>query len=202
MCAIPPDPSSNRAAPVQPDPPESPWRTQEASEMYRNPWLRVTEYAVIRPDGKQGIYGVVDPGANATIVALDAAERVRLVGEFVYPVGQFLWNTPTGRVEDGEDPLLAAQRELQEEAGVTADDWTPLGMYYLSPGISTQATYLYLARSLHETEAHPEGTERITIRTTPLRDAYLACLRGEIKGAPCVLAIWRTWALLHGDPQP
>ncbi len=180
------------------DPPESPWRTLGAREVYRNRWLTVTEYAVLRPDGRRGIYGVVDPGENVTIVTLDAAEQVRLVGEFVYPVGTYLWNTPTGAVDPGETPLDAAQRELAEEAGLRADEWTPLGMYYLSPGISSQASHLYLARSLHAVEAQPEGTERITQHDLPLDEAYAAALSGEIRSSPCAFAICRVWALLRG----
>ena len=180
------------------DPAESPWRTLAGRVVYRNPWLTVSEYSVIRPDGAPGIYGVVDPGDNVSIVALDAQERAWLVGEFVYPLQRMAWNVPTGAVERDEQPLAAAQRELAEEAGLAAAQWTPLGTYYLSPGIATQATYLYLARELRAVAARPEGTERITPRLLPLRAAYEACLRGEISSAPCVLALWRAWALLHG----
>ena len=70
----------------RPDAPESPWRTLAAREVYRNPWISVTEYQVVRPDGAPGIYGVVDPHDNAAIVALDDEARVLLVGEFLYPL--------------------------------------------------------------------------------------------------------------------
>ena len=105
---------------LRPDAPGSPWRTVGAREMYRNPWLRVTEYQVIRPDGQPGIYGVVDPGDNVTIVALEDDERVWLVSEFLYPLQTAEWFLPTGAVERGEDILAAAQRELAEETGLRA----------------------------------------------------------------------------------
>jgi 8-oxo-dGTP pyrophosphatase MutT (NUDIX family) len=185
-----------------PDAPGSPWRTLGAREVYRNPWLTVTEHAVIRPDGQPGIYGVVDPGDNVTIVALDdqdgPEERVWLVGEFLYALQVFEWFLPSGAVEPGEEPLTAARRELAEETGLRADGWTRLGAYALSPGIARQVSHIYLARGLMRGEARPEGTERIATRTLPLREALAACVRGEIRAAVAVIGIWRAWAELHG----
>ncbi|GAC1447409.1 MAG: NUDIX hydrolase [Ktedonobacterales bacterium] len=159
----------------------------------------MTEYQVIRPDGKPGLYGVVDPGDNAAIVALDDEERVTLVGEFVYPLQVFTWMIPSGTVERGEAPLAAAQRELAEEVGLAAREWTPLGAYYLSSGISTQTSHAYLARGLRTVPSQPEGTEHLTVRAVPLAEARALCLRNEIRDAPSVLALWRAWEWVHGE---
>ncbi len=183
------------------DAPGSPWRTVGAREVYRNPWLIVTEYQVIRPDGQPGIYGVADPGDNVTIVALDDDERVWLVREFLYPLQTAEWFLPTGAVERGEEPLAAAQRELAEETGLRAGIWTALGAYTLSPGISPQVGHIYLARGLRHGVAAPEGTEQITTRAIPLNAALEACLRNEIRATLAVIGIWRTWALLRGENE-
>ena len=196
------DSTSPHAPGGGPDAPESPWRTVSSHEIYRNSWLTVTEYDVIRPDGERGIYGVVDPGANATIVALENDETIWLIREFSYPLQRERWILPTGRVEPGEDPLRAAQRELAEEVGLQAAAWQKLGAFPLSGGISTQVSHIYLARELHRGVAAPEGTERIEPRQLPLRQAYAACLDGTISDAPVVLAIWRAWALLHDGEDP
>jgi 8-oxo-dGDP phosphatase len=180
------------------DPPDSPWRTLGAREEYRNPWFSVTEYDVIRPDGNTGIYCVVDPGDNVTIVALDDEERVHLIGEFLYTQQAFAWGLPTGAVERGEAPLAAARRELIEEAGITARAWTLLGAYPLSPGIVRQTSYIYLARGLTLGEARPEATERFSHRTLPLREAVQAVLRGEMRSAVAVIGILRAWHELAG----
>lgn len=184
-----------------PDAPESPWRTVGSHEVYRNPWLTVTEYDVLRPDGERGVYGVVDPGPNVTIVALEddeTNETIWLIREFSYPLQRARWILPTGRVEPGEDPLWAAQRELAEEVGLYAAAWQSLGAFPLSGGVSTQMSHVYLARELHRGAAALEGTELIEARQMPLHLAYAACLDGTISDAPVVLAIWRAWALLHG----
>lgn len=187
--------------PASADPIGSPWRTLTAREIYRNPWLAVTEYQVIRPDGQLGIYSVVDPGTNATIVPLDAEGRVCLVGQFIYPAREYLWSLPSGRVDDGEEPLVAAHRELREETGLSADEWTELGRYYLTPGISSQVSHIYLARGLHAGLAQPEGTEQIALRWLPLADVLSACLRGEIRDAVSALGIWRVVLLAQEEAR-
>jgi 8-oxo-dGTP pyrophosphatase MutT (NUDIX family) len=181
----------------RPDAPGSPWRTLASRVVYRNPWLAVTEHQVVRPDGQRGIYGVVDPGDNAAIVALDDAGHVALVGEFLYPLQVYAWMIPSGAVEHGENPEVAARRELAEEVGLEAANWTPLGAYYLSSGISTQTSYAFLARGLSEVRAQPEGTERLTVRRVPLAEAQAMCLNGAMRDAPSVMALWRAWELLH-----
>jgi 8-oxo-dGTP pyrophosphatase MutT (NUDIX family) len=194
------DPStqaSTQALGDGPDAPGSPWRTLGGRQVYRNPWLAVTEYDVVRPDGGHGIYGVVDPGDNVTMVALENDESVWLIREFSYPLQRDRWILPSGRVEPGEDPLQAAQRELAEEVGLHAATWKHLGAFPLSGGISTQVSHIFLAQNLQRGTATPEVTERIEPRLTPLRHAYSACLDGVISDASVVLAIWRVWTLLH-----
>lgn len=181
------------------DAPESPWRTLSAHEVYRNPWLRVTEYQVIRPDGAPGIYGVVDPGDNVTIVALDADEEVWIVEDFIFPIQARGWFLPSGAIDHGEDPLRAAQRELAEETGLRAAQWEPLGAFYLTPGIASQRSYLYLARDLTHGEPQREATEAgMTMRRIPLRDACAASQRGETPAAVTALGLTLAWSHLHG----
>lgn len=191
-------PGSARPPGGQPDPPASPWRTRGARVAYRTPWITVSEYTVMRPDGSSGIYSVVDPGDNVAVVALDASERIWLVGEFVYPLQRFGWMVPSGKREGDEAAEAAAQRELAEELGIVADNWQALGTYDLSCGISAQATHLFLARGLTRGMPQPEGTEVLRARQVALDEAYGACLRGEIRDAPSVLGIWRAHALLRG----
>lgn len=179
------------------DPPSSPWRTLAAREVYRNPWIAVTEYAVHRPDGTPGIYGVVDPGDNVSVVALDGDGHIYLVGAFLYPLQRYEWAIPSGKVEPDERPEEAARRELAEEAGVEAATWELLGAYALSPGISTQISYIYLARDVSHVPPRPEATEQLTLRRLPLREAYAACLRGEWTNAVTALGILCAWLTLH-----
>ncbi len=183
--------------------PTNPWETYGQREVYRNPWMSVVEYQVRRPDGQTGIYGVVYPGDNAAVVALDQDDKVCMIGEFVYPLQCYEVMIPSGRVEDGETPLQCAQRELAEETGITADRWDPLGRYHLSSGISPQTSHIFIASDLHFGVPQPEGTELLHIERRPLREVALSCLQGEIRDAPTVLGILRLWiARSSSAPSP
>lgn len=173
------------------DAPGSPWRTLSSRVAYRSPWITVTEREVTRPDGAPGIYGVVDPGDNVSIAALTADDRVWMIEDFQYPIQRRVWSLPSGAVGDGEAPLAAAQRELAEEAGLTAARWDMLGAFYLSPGVLTQRSYLYRARDLTEGPARREGTEAAMIaRAVPLEEAYAACRdASEATGANAITAL-------------
>lgn len=182
--------SLSQQPPQRPDAADSPWRTIAAREMYRNPWLSVTEYEVIRPDGAPGIYGVVNPGDNVTIVALDDERRVWVVEDFLYTLQRWSWFLPSGAIDSGEDPLRAASRELLEETGLRAARWDLLGAYYLSPGTSTQRSYLYLARELTEGAPQREPAEaQMTARRMPLSTALAASRASETASAVTMLGL-------------
>lgn len=171
------------------DAPDSPWQTQSAREVYSNRWLTVTEFQVTRPDGTPGIYGVPDPGDNVTIAAIDEQRRVLLISDFSYTIQRWITALPGGAIEPGEDPLVAAKRELEEEGGVTANHWELLGSFWLSPGISPQTSFCFLARDLTMVPPHPESTEIITREWTPLTDALDHTRDGTIRHATAVMSL-------------
>ncbi len=182
-----------------PDAPDSPWRTLRATEIYRNPWLTVTEFGVTRPDGSAGVYSVADPGDNVTIAAVDGEGRVLLVRDFIFPLQRWSWSLPGGAVEPEEDPLAAARRELAEEAELVAGDWLPLGSFWLTPGISPQTSLCFLARDLRAIAARSEPTEVISRVWTPLDDALDRCRHGEMRHATAALTLWLAREHLGGS---
>jgi 8-oxo-dGTP pyrophosphatase MutT (NUDIX family) len=188
--------------PIRPDAADSPWRTLAARQAYRNPWLRVTEYQVLRPDGAPGLYGVVDPGDNVTIVPLDDDQRVWVVEDFLYTIQRWSWFLPSGAINADEDPLLAAQRELHEETGLRAARWELLCACYLSPGISTQRCYLYLARGLTEGVPQRDPAEaRMTTRRMPLAEARTASRLSETASAVTALGLTLAWEIIQAEAE-
>src|SRR5919201_1879802 len=101
----------------------NPWRRLHSRVAYVNPWFRVRHDRVVRPDGAEGDWFVVEAPANAGAVAVDAAGAVCLVGEWVYPVEAFGWAIPSGGVEADEPPLAAAQRELRDSVTLVGLAW-------------------------------------------------------------------------------
>lgn len=169
---------------------ENPWRTLSSEVKYENPWIRVREDQVIRPDGNPGIYGVVETRIATGVVALTEADEIYLVGQYRYALGYYSWEIIEGGTDAGETPLEAAKRELKEEAGLTAARWEPLGTeIHLSNCHSDERGYLFVARELTVGAAAPEGTEQLQLRKLPVTEALAMLARGEITDSITIMAL-------------
>lgn len=169
-----------------------PWTRRSRRVAYENPWLTVWHDEVVRPDGEPGIYGVVHfRNVAAGVVAIDARDRVALVGQHRYTLDEYAWEIPEGGVPEGEDPLAGAQRELREETGVDAADWQELARVHLSNSVTDEVAVLYLATKLRHGESAPEGSEELQIRWLPFEEVLARTLDGRITDAMTVLAIQR-----------
>jgi len=167
----------------------NPWRTLASKQVYDNPWITVREDQVIRPDGAPGIYGVVHYKNIAVGVLPIEEDHIYLVGQYRYPLERYSWEIPEGGCPEGEEPLLAAQRELKEETGLEARRWRMLGEAYLSNSVADEYAVWFLATGLVPGECRPQSTESLSVRRVPLREALAMALDGEITDALSLLAI-------------
>jgi 8-oxo-dGTP pyrophosphatase MutT (NUDIX family) len=171
---------------------ENPWRTLSSQMIYRNSWLALREDKVIRPDGAEGIYSVVEFRPSCGIVAINDDDQIALVGQWRYVHDKYSLEIPTGGSEQGETPLDAAKRELLEETGLTARDWTALGSIDNSNGATTDVAHIFLARNLTAGASIPQGDEQVELRWMPFVDAVLSVMKGEITESVSVAAILKT----------
>ncbi|MEI2712580.1 MAG: NUDIX hydrolase [Nocardioides sp.] len=171
------------------------WQTVESRVAYENPWMFVREDKVIRPNGDDGLYGVVHSRNPAVfIVALTEDDEVVMIETFRYTTQTWSLEVPAGST-DGEDPLIAAERELAEENGLAASEWIPLGGYFALNGIAHCPESAYLARGLttvdDPTEHQAEEGIR-TVRRVPWREVLELVKSGGIQDsgtiAPLMLA--------------
>jgi ADP-ribose pyrophosphatase len=103
------------------------------------------------PDGSTARRDYQTHPGSVAVLALDDQDRVVLVRQYRHPVRQKLWEIPAGLLDmPGENPLAAAQRELQEEAHIKAEDWRVLTDVYTSPGGTDEAVRIFLARGIAE----------------------------------------------------
>jgi ADP-ribose pyrophosphatase len=171
---------------------DNPWRTLGSSLIYENPWIRVREDSVIKPNGEKGIYGVVETRIATGVVALNKNNDIILVGQYRYCMEEYSWEIIEGGAEADENPMDAAKRELREEAGLIAGSMEPLGEeVHLSNCHSSERAMLYLARDLTATEKAPDDTEILQIREVPFKEAVSMIENGIIKDAMSIIGIYR-----------
>ncbi len=178
--------------------PENPWKTLDSKTVYENPWIRVREDRVVRPDGQPGIYGVVETRGATGVLALTEEMEVWLVGQYRYPMEAYSWEIIEGGTDPGETPLAAIQRELREEAGLEAERWAPLGgELHLSNCHSSERGWLFAAAGLRHVPAAPDGTEVLALRRVPFPEAVRMVMDGEIRDAMSIIAILTADRLLR-----
>jgi 8-oxo-dGTP pyrophosphatase MutT (NUDIX family) len=138
-----------------------PWQTRDSRDVYENRWIRVREDDVVRPDGGEGIYGVVEV-RNPAVFVVPVTDRgeVVLVRLHRYTTGRESLEVPAGGT-DGEEPLVAARRELREETGYVASEWRLLGDVFSLNGVSNAPGHVYLARGLTRTGGEAMAEEGI-----------------------------------------
>jgi 8-oxo-dGTP pyrophosphatase MutT (NUDIX family) len=176
----------------------NPWKTRSLQTAYENAWIRVEHHEVLNPAGKPGIYGKVHFKNTAiSVVPIDSEGFTYLVGQYRYTLNEYSWEVPEGgcSIESGESTLNAAKRELLEETGLVASEWTKLGEVYLSNSVSDEKAVMYVAQNLSQHQACPEETEQLKIRRLPLNEAIEMAKNGEMTDALSVLTLLKIPAL-------
>ena len=172
--------------------PHGPWTIVASQPIYRDPWVTVSRDDVIRPDGQPGTHAVVDIKPGVAVLALDDTGFVYLTDEFHYGVGRHTLEVVSGGCNPGEEPLTTAQRELREELGIDAADWTALGVVDPFTSVGVSPTRLFLARQLTFGEHAQEGTERIRCVKMSLAEAIAAVMDSRITHGPSGVLIFKT----------
>ena len=174
-------------------------KPEKQTEHFRGRVIRVTTDEVVLPNGHRAELEVVHHPGGAAVVALDSAQCVCLLRQYRYVAGGWLWELPAGKLEPNESPLVTAQRELVEEAGVSARQWQSLGSVLSSPGVFGEVLHLFFARGLEAGKAAHEKAEVIEAHWVPREEAYRWSLDGTIRDAKTVIGLVRAF---HIDASP
>jgi ADP-ribose pyrophosphatase len=113
------------------------------------------------------------------------------VRQYRLPAAKYLWELPAGRLDPGEKPLQAAQRELKEETGYTARKWSKLASYWASPGFVAERMTIFLAEDLTAGEATPMEDERIEARWFKRKELAKMIAEGEIEDGKTMIGFLR-----------
>jgi ADP-ribose pyrophosphatase len=113
---------------------------------------------------------IVEHAESVAIVAVDREQRVWLVSQFREPARKPLVELPAGVCEEGEEPLVSAQRELREECGLRGGTWTQLASFWTTPGFCRERMHLFLAEDVEPGEAEPEEDEDVEVVRWPVAE--------------------------------
>lgn len=177
------------------------WKKISSRTVYENDWMRVLEDDVVNPGGGNNLYGHVHfKNVAVAIIALDDSDNTWLVGQDRYTLGEYSWELPMGGAPLDEPPLVAAQRELQEETGIRAATWEELTRLHLSNSITDELGIAYIATDLSFGETQFEETEDLEIRKLPLTDAVKMVLDGQITDAMSAAALLHVNTVRKASP--
>ena len=175
----------------------NPWKVLGEKKIYENPWIKITEFDVLNPSGGKGIYGKVHfKNVAVGVLPLDDELNTYLVGQFRFTIDQYSWEIPEGGGAFGVDPVESAKRELLEETGLMAEEYTKVVEMHLSNSVSDEYAVIYLARKLSQHTASPEETEQLQVKKVPFEEVYQMVQRGEIMDAMSVAAILKVKLML------
>lgn len=138
----------------------SDYKTLSSETVFSTPYFHVTKEEFVRHDGKESNYWVLVKHPSVFIIAISDDNKIYLVKQFRCPTKRWSFELPAGGT-DGEDPLVAAKRELWEETGLTAKKWIPFGDYQVAPGLSTNIGHIWAAKDLTMTDGHRQEEEGI-----------------------------------------
>ncbi len=159
--------------------------------------IKVTLDQAELPNGKLAAREVVEHPGGVAVLALEEDNTTYLVKQFRYPIQQQLLELPAGKLDGPEDHLLAAKRELSEETGLEAEEWTYMGSILASPGFCTERLHMYLARKLSHKKQHLDEDEFLNVVPIPFDALVRQVMDGSQDDAKTVAAVLKAKTLLE-----
>ena len=138
--------------------------------VHSNPFYHVSQESYTLPSGYSGTYYGIRGLRTAFIVPFVTDNEVVIIKQWRYLFKDYVWEFPAGRIDSKEQPLQAAQRELQEETGYQAADWKSVGWFAPCNGLSDERTYVFIARQLTPVCQALDDTEDLTVHHLPIDD--------------------------------
>ncbi len=164
-------------------------KTLKSEWIYRGRVVNLKIDEVELPNGRKSKREIIVHKGAAAILPIDDEENIIMVKQFRKPAEKVLLEIPAGTLEEGEDPLECAKRELIEETGFGAKEFIPLISFYSTPGFTTEKLYIYIAKGLYAESGEMDFDEFIEIEKIPFDKALSMVLEGKIEDAKTIIGI-------------
>ncbi|MDD3023998.1 MAG: NUDIX hydrolase [Syntrophomonadaceae bacterium] len=164
-------------------------KTISSREVFSGRIIKLRVDSVTLPDGNISTREIVEHSGAVAIVAVDNGNMLWMVRQYRRPLEKVLLEIPAGTLEEGEDPLSCAQRELAEETGLRAENWEKILEYYSVPGFCDEKLHLFLATELTEGQSNLDHDEFLEVDRIPLQQAYDSIFAGQIADGKSIIGI-------------
>lgn len=172
-------------------------KTVQKNYIYNGKILTLRCDDALLPDGRPCKREIIEHSGGACVLYIEK-ESVLLVRQYRYAYGESIYEIPAGKLEKGEDPMLAAARELEEEAGIKAGKLELLCVDYPTPGYTNEKIYIYRAYDGVKTQACLDEGEFLDAEFIPLIKVKEMLKNGEIKDGKTVIALQSYFLSLAG----
>ena len=172
-------------------------KTLEKIYIYNGKIINVRADRAELPNGKEAKREVVEHPGGVTVAALTDDNELMFVRQFRYPYGEVILEIPAGKLEYGEDPFEAGKRELREETGAIAEEYTDIGKFYPTPGYCGEIIHMYAAKGLSFTDLDPDEDEFLAVEKIPLQKAVDMVLNNEIRDGKTQAAVLKVAELVR-----
>ena len=165
-------------------------KTIASQPIYDGRIIKVKVDEVLLPNGNTAKREIVNHQGAVAVLPLTDDGKMVVVRQFRKPLECTIVEIPAGKLEIGEEPLTCAKRELEEETGYVAKNYSLLSSFYTSPGFADELLYVYVATELTKGESRPDEDEFVDVLELTLEEAHELHRSGEIRDAKTVVALF------------
>jgi ADP-ribose pyrophosphatase len=168
-----------------------------SEEIFDGLILHVVRDTVELSNGNSTIREVIRHIGAVCVIPVTESNEVIVERQYRYPLNRVILEIPAGKLDSpDEDRLSAIKRELMEETGFTADEWTNIGDFHPAPAYSDEYITMYMAKGLHKGERHLDADEFLDVYSVPLKDLVEDVMSGRISDAKTQVCILKAARIL------
>ena len=170
-------------------PTSKPFKKLSSNIVWSSPWYHVRRDELLLPDGRPGVYNIIEHPGAVWILPVTTTGEIVLVYHYRYTVDDWCWEIPAGGVQPGKTLAETAENELWEEVGGQAQAIAFAGRFYTANGISKEIANIFLATGVELGLTDHEPAEIMEVHSKPIREVLRMARANEISDGPSALAI-------------